>query len=118
MRHNSRMRWITLVLLLSVACGSQPVEIGGSDAGADMTQMMSGSAPSGFGASCSASIDCRKYTVDSAPGFLGCYSFIGVGYCSRPCGDDQPPCWTGTSCTCAPDPAPDGHVNTVCYCSR
>lgn len=120
------MRFAFVAALLA-ACSSSPTPTPPDLGAADMTppaiagDLAQGtsplSPPAGFGTACSSSTDCRGFTQDQPPGFLGCESYIGVDYCSRPCSSTSP-CWMGTSCSCVTRMNAGGFSETDCYCAK
>lgn len=114
------MRFVFVAALLLVACSSSPapVDLGPADMTADLSQTTSSlSPPNGFGTGCSMSGDCAGFAQDQPPGFLGCGSYLGVNYCTRPC-DDTHLCWNGTSCTCVNRINAGGQAEHDCYCAK
>jgi uncharacterized lipoprotein NlpE involved in copper resistance len=114
-------RAVVVAFLGLVGCGnmSQPV-----DAGADMTpaaDLARSGAPAGFGAACTSSTDCREFSVDGGPGFLGCASYLGANYCTLPCAPSVAgvaACWAGTSCKCVEHTNAGGFAETDCFCAK
>lgn len=120
MRH-----FVASAVLVTIGCGAAPAatsaDLGGTtDLGqpGDIAHASSPSAPpAGFWNACQSSTDCSGFVDDEPPGFLGCYSYVGVDHCSRPC-NPTAPCWMGAACTCATYTNAGGFSQTDCYCSR
>jgi hypothetical protein len=118
------MRFAVVAALLT-ACSSSPAptDLGAADMttaaiAGDLAQGTSPfSPPAGFGVACTQSGDCRGFAQDQPPGFLGCESYIGVDYCTRPC-SPAAPCWMGTSCACVMRTNVSGFSETDCYCAK